>query len=128
MKIEHIAIWSNNIERLKKFYEKYFHAVSSKKYINEAKQFQSYFLSFDSGCRLELMQTPSIKANENCEVPLSGMAHFAVSVGSNKNVDRITNILRNGGCKILREPRYTGDGYYESVVIDPDGNKIEITA
>lgn len=128
MKIEHIAIWSKDIETLKKFYEKYFQAKSSSKYIHESKQFQSYFLSFDSGCRLELMQMPSIKANEFGEEPISGMAHFAVSVGSNKNVDRITNILRNDGCTILREPRFTGDGYYESVTIDPDGNKIEITA
>ena len=128
MRIEHIAIWSKDLEKLKAFYLKYFHAISGEKYVNQKKNFQSYFLSFDSGCRLELMQMPGIARHEHgFDQQFIGLIHFAVSVGSRQKVDELTEQLRNDGYQIVGEPRTTGDGYYESVVLDPEGNRIEIT-
>lgn len=128
MKIEHIAIWTSDIERLKLFYTEYFGCTSGSKYINSTKSFESYFLMFDSGCRLELMQMPSIPLNlNNSFSQYLGLIHFAVSVGSEENVDELTARLRSDGYEIVGEPRATGDGYYESCILDPDGNRIEIT-
>ncbi|MDX1641628.1 MAG: VOC family protein [Balneolaceae bacterium] len=129
MKIEHVAIWTKDLESLKEFYEKYFEATSNKLYTNQKKEFKSYFLSFDSGPRLEIMQRPDIQsANKSSDKEYFGYAHIAISVGSEENVDELTEILRNDGFPVLDGPRRTGDGYYESVVSDPDGNRIEITA
>ena len=132
MKIEHLAIWSRDIEKLKLFYEKYFQGRAGEKYINSVKNFHSYFLSFDEGCRLEIMQMPGIPSNENDPGSYRGkqsigITHFAISVGSKDRVDALTENLRHDGFEIVGEPRTTGDGYYESVVLDPEGNRIEIT-
>lgn len=128
MKIEHIAIWSRNIEKLKEFYCRYFQATSGEKYFNPKKNFQSYFLSFDDGCRLELMQMPGIPDSRNSvHLQFTGIIHFAISVGSEEAVDAVTQQLRKDGFEIAGEPRITGDGYYESVIFDPEGNRIEIT-
>jgi len=128
MHIEHLAIWTYNLERLKYFYTSYFHATASEKYINPARQFESYFLSFDSGARLEIMHMPGIPASRNDpQAQFTGLIHLAVSVGSNQQVDALTMRLQNDGYRVLDGPRTTGDGYYESVVLDPDGNRIEIT-
>ena len=126
MKIEHIAIWVSDIEKLRGFYEKYFNAVFGEKYINPKKNFTSYFLSFTEGARLELMHKPEISTIVNEKEHL-GFIHFAISVGSKEMVDSLTNEIRQDGFKVLGEPRTTGDGYYESVVLDPEGNRIEIT-
>lgn len=128
MKIEHIAIWTKDLEQLKEFYEKYFDATSNELYTNQKKEFRSYFLTFDSGARVEIMQRPDIEsASKAHEQEYFGYAHLAISVGSEKKVDELTEILRNDGYPILDGPRQTGDGYYESVISDPDGNRIEIT-
>lgn len=127
MKIEHIAVWSKDIEKLKKFYTIYFGAKSNNKYTNAVKGFQSYFLSFDDGARLEIMQITELAHRNNNDKIYVGLVHFAVSVGSREDVDKLTENIRNGGYTILSEPRTTGDGYYESVVLDPDNNKVEIT-
>ncbi|WP_313568123.1 VOC family protein [Acetoanaerobium noterae] len=128
MNIEHIAIWTSDIERLKLFYTEYFGCTSGSKYINSSKSFESYFLMFDSGCRLEIMQMPSIPLNLNNRFSkYLGLIHFAVSVGSKEKVDELTARLRSDGYEIVGEPRVTGDGYYESCILDPDGNRIEIT-
>ena len=128
MQIEHLAVWTNNLERLKDFYSKYFNARSNTIYTNQDKQFQSYFLSFDSGPRLELMQMPGIPADKNDVVQQRlGLIHMAFAVGSKEKVDRLTRQIGNAGFKVIGEPRTTGDGYYESVVLDPDQNRIEIT-
>jgi lactoylglutathione lyase len=127
MKIEHVAIWSRDIERLKFFYEKYFDATAGEKYINPKKSFSSYFLSFGSGARLELMNMPDIpESRDSKETQFTGYIHIAVSVGKER-VDRLTARIKADGYKVIGEPRLTGDGYYESVVLDPDGNRIEIT-
>ncbi|WP_234571237.1 VOC family protein [Rhodohalobacter sp. 614A] len=128
MKIEHIAIWTKNLEQLKEFYENYFDATSNELYTNQKKNFQSYFLTFDSGARLEIMQRPDIEsASKSPEKEYFGYAHLAISVDSEEKVNELTEILRNDGFPILDGPRRTGDGYYESVVSDPDGNRVEIT-
>ena len=128
MHIEHIAIWCTELEKVKDFYVRYFSAKPGERYLNERKQFQSYFLSFDSGCRLELMHMPGIPTSANdTKRQFTGLIHVAISVGSKEQVDALTETLRRDGYEIVGEPRTTGDGYYESVVLDPEGNRIEIT-
>lgn len=125
MKIEHIALWVDDLEAMKTFYEKYFGATAGDKYANPQKKFFSYFLSFENGCRLELMKQDDI--NPRVKKETLGLAHFAVSLGSKEMVDDLTLEIMNDGFEILGQPRTTGDGYYESVVKDPEGNQIELT-
>jgi lactoylglutathione lyase len=126
MRIEHVAVWTEDLKRLRTFYERYFAAEASPRYVNSAKQFQSYFLRFSSGARLELMQKPGL-AIPASGAELLGYAHLAFSVGSESEVDALPERLRVAGYSVVGEARRTGDGYYESVVLDPDGNRIEIT-
>jgi lactoylglutathione lyase len=126
MKIEHIAIWTLDIEKMKDFYVTYFQTSAGEKYINVNKSFQSYFLIFDDGCRLELMQMPGVPDSNQTEQYI-GLTHLAIAVGSKERVDHLTEQLRKDGYKIIGEPRTTGDGYYESVILDPEDNRIEIT-
>ena len=128
MKIEHVAIWSKNIESLKSFYEKYFNACSNDKYTNHTRGFSSYFLSFESGARLEIMQMDSIPDSaDNPYKEHIGYIHLAFSVGTEEKVDSLTAQMKKDGFEVLDGPRRTGDGYYESVVLDPEKNRIEIT-
>lgn len=128
MKIEHIAIYTKDLEELREFYEKYFNVKSSEKYRNPKTQFESYFLSFDEGARLEIMSLPSINIDSNnVTLNFMGLAHFSMSVGSKEAVISLTETLRKDGYTIQGEPRTTGDGYFESVILDSDGNKVEIT-
>jgi len=126
MRIEHIAFWVTDLEAMRMFYETYFNAVAGERYHNRAKEFTSYFLSFTDGARLEIMHKSSINNSKNTEVQ-TGFVHFAISVGSKKQVDILTKKLRDDGFTIAGEPRTTGDGYYESIILDPEGNQIEIT-
>lgn len=127
MKIEHIAIWVQDLEKMKGFYEKYFEGRAGNKYHNSKKNFTSYFLSFHPGCRLELMHDPEIPDNNHSQQDqYRGLIHFAISVGSRQKVDDLTAWLHSDGYKVHSQPRTTGDGYYESVVADPEGNRIEI--
>ncbi len=128
MKIEHVAIWTKDIERLKNFYVDYFNGTAGDKYTNTKKQFQSYFIKFDSGSRLEIMEMQTIPSNLNDAInQYIGLIHIAVSVGDVEQVNILTSKLREVGYIIVSDPRYTGDGYYESCILDPDGNRIEIT-
>jgi lactoylglutathione lyase len=128
MHIEHIAIWTPDIERLREFYARYFGGTAGEKYVNPHKHFQSYFLTFESGARLEIMQMEGIPASLNdVQRRFTGLIHLAFSVGSAEAVNQLTERLRVDGFPILDGPRRTGDGYYESVTLDPDGNRIEIT-
>lgn len=126
MKMEHAALYVNDLERAKDFFTHYFHAVAGEKYHNKKTGFQSYFLSFQGECRLEIMNKPGM---ESMEKPLArtGYAHIALSAGSKEAVDSLTEQLRKDGYRIISNPRTTGDGYYESCLIDFEDNQIEIT-
>ena len=130
MKLEHFAIWANDVDTIRHFYETYFGAVSNEKYTNSAKKFESYFLSFESGARLEVMHRPDVNETRNGgnDSEFLGYAHLAISVGSESNVDVLTEQIVSDGFKCIDGPRRTGDGYYESVILDPEGNRIEITS
>jgi lactoylglutathione lyase len=128
MKIEHLAIWVEDLEGMKNFYVNYFEIQCGERYLNAQKQFASYFLSFPGGgARIELMHRPDILKHKEDKGNVNGFTHFAVSVGSKENVNTLTERMRADGVIIKSEPRTTGDGYYESVVLDPEGNYIEIT-
>jgi len=127
MRIEHIGIWTSNLEEMKDFYVKYFKAVANLKYENIKKEFQSYFLTFEDGARLELMSTTNLVDRENSMNKLSGLNHFAIKVDTVFAVMKVTETLRKNGYAVVGEPRTTGDGYVESIVLDPDGNRLEIT-
>lgn len=125
MKIEHLALWVADLERTKEFYCTYFGATSNKRYHNPQKGFSSYFLTFQGEARLEIMSREDIK---NPTSPNSlGYAHLAISVGDREVVIAKTEELRTAGYEVYSEPRTTGDGYFESVIKDPEGNMIEIT-
>jgi lactoylglutathione lyase len=129
MYIEHLAIWCKDLETMKSFYVKYFDGVPNNKYHNPNKQFSSYFLRFEKGPRIELMQMPGIPENLNdVMLQFMGLIHFAISVGSVEKVNTLTEQFRADGFVVVSEPRTTGDGYYESVILDPEGNRIEITS
>ncbi len=127
MKIEHVAFWTADLVSLRDFYVHYFNAVAGEKYVNPKTCFESYFLSFEEGARLELMTKPGVTPTDTTNSIATGYAHIAISVGSKDNVDSLTKKLRVDGHLIVSEPRTTGDGYYESVVLDPAGNHVEIT-
>ncbi|MCK4881375.1 MAG: VOC family protein [Bacteroidales bacterium] len=127
MKIEHLAIWVRDLEKVKEFYTTYFDIRCGKKYVNKKKGFSSYFLAFEEGARIEIMHRPDISEQTGKAGAIFGLTHFAISVGSRERVDELTASIRNDGFEIIGEPRTTGDGYYESVVTDPEGNLVEIT-
>lgn len=125
-KIEHVAMYCHNLETIREFYEKFFGCKSGEKYTNSSKGFESYFLSFKDGARLEIMsKIPiiySIKPTEHL-----GLTHIAISFGNKEKVDNLTNSFLNDGYDVVGNPRITGDEFYESVVLDPEMNGIEIT-
>ena len=126
--IAHLAIWTRDLERMRTFYETYFGATASARYHNPTKQFMSYFLDFGGSCQLELMHRPDIA--DDRPQPLAqrtGLTHLALSVGSRERVDALTEQFRRDGYCVADGPRTTGDGYYESVVLDPEQNRLEIT-
>ncbi len=128
MKIEHVAIWVRDIDKVCEFYRKYFGGEVQPLYHNPTKQFTSRFVTFDEGARLEIMHCPDMNVGNLAESKSSiGLTHLAFSVGSKEKVDRLTHQMSTEGVSVVGQPRTTGDGYYESVVLDPEGNRIEIT-
>lgn len=125
MRINHIALYTRDLEKLKKFYESYFNAQANDGYHNERTGLRTYFLSFQDSTRLELMSRPNMEEQNSSTIHL-GYIHLAFSVGSREEVDNLTERLGRDGYTILSNPRTTGDGYYESCILDPDGNQIEI--
>jgi lactoylglutathione lyase len=128
MHIEHIAVWTGQLEQMRYFYERYFRASAGKLYENPTKQIASYFLSFSSGSRLEILSHLNVP---DSDLQASGQQrvnfHIAISVGSEEAVNGLTAQIKNDGFQVVDGPRHTGDGYYESVILDPDGNQVEIT-
>ena len=128
-RIEHVALWTEDIDRLVTFYSTYFAAGAGAAYINAAKGFESRFLGFEDGARIELMRTTTLSPSRHAPgAQRMGLTYIALAVGSEASVDALTSRLRRDGYQVVDSPRRTGDGYYESVVLDPDGNRIEITA
>ncbi|MEN9917875.1 MAG: hypothetical protein RL662_311 [Bacteroidota bacterium] len=128
MEIEHLAIWVDDIEIMRQFYLTYFDLTCGDRYVNEGKRFTSYFLTFSDGkSRIELMNRPDIQGAITARGFTKGIAHFAISVGSIEVVNTMTERLRTDNYIVASEPRHTGDGYYESAILDPEGNYIEIT-
>ena len=126
MYIEHIAMYVNDLEKTKEFFVKYFNAISNEGYHNKTTDFRSYFLTFDNGARLEIMNKPQM-SDEEKGFNRSGYIHIAFSLGSKDAVDVLTERMKNDGYNVISGPRTTGDGYYESCVIGIEGNQIEIT-
>ena len=125
MNIAHIAIWTKDLEAMKNFYTKYFKGESNEKYTNPTKGFESYFIRFESGAHLELMRKQSVDKPLETEERL-GITHIAFKLGSKDAVLSLTEALRSDGFRIVGEPRTTGDGYFESVILDVEGNRIEL--
>lgn len=126
MRIEHIAMYVNDLEKTKDFFIKYFHAKSNDGYHNKTTDFRSYFLTFDDGARLEIMNKPDMTDDEKA-TSRTGYVHIAFSLGSKQAVDELAEKLRADGYHVISGPRTTGDGYYESCIIGIEGNQIEIT-
>ena len=126
MKIEHIAMYVNDLEAARNFFVKYLGGVSNDGYHNESTGFRSYFICFDGGARLEIMNKPYMEDSAKM-VNRTGYIHIAFSVGSAEEVNRLTRVFQDDGFEVLCGPRTTGDGYYESCIVGIEGNQIEIT-
>jgi len=126
MKLEHVAMFVNDLESARDFFVKYLGGRSNDGYHNPKTDFRSFFISFDDGARLEIMNKPVMN---DIEKPLNrtGYVHLAFSVGSKEKVDELTDRLTKDGYELISGPRYTGDGYYESCIVGIEGNQIEIT-
>ena len=128
-RIEHVALWARDLEALCAFYARTFGATIGPLYENPRKGFKSRFLQFASGARLEVMQTSALQPVEHGPgAQRMGLTHLALALGSEAAVDTLTSSLAQAGATVLDGPRRTGDGYYESVVLDPEGNRLELTA
>ena len=126
MKIEHIAMYVTDLEAVREFFVKYFGAISNNGYHNLKTNFRSYFLSFDDGARLEIMNRPQM-IDSIKDISRTGYIHIAFSLGSSEKVDQLTAKLQSDGYEVISAPRTTGDGYYESCIVDLEGNQIELT-
>ena len=126
MKIAHIAMYVNDLEKARDIFIKYFNAVSNNGYHNKTTDFRSFFLTFEDGARLEIMTRPGMEDGEKTE-KRTGYIHIAFSVGSKEAVDELTAKLKEDGYPVISGPRTTGGGYYESCILGPEGNQIEIT-
>jgi len=126
MKIEHIAMYVNDLEGARDFFVKYLGGHSNDGYHNKTTDFRSFFIHFDDGARLEIMKKPGMAEIEK-DLNRTGYAHIAFSVGSKESVDKLTETLRSAGFTVASGPRTTGDGYYESCIVAIEGNQIEIT-
>jgi lactoylglutathione lyase len=126
MKIEHVAMYVNDLEAAKEFFVIYLGGKSNNGYHNKKTDFRSYFISFDDGARLEIMNKPDM-SDQKKDINRTGFIHVAFSVGSPEKVDELTTTLKNDGFEVISGPRTTGDGYYESCIVAVEDNQIEIT-
>ena len=126
MKIDHVAMYVNDLEKAKHFFVKYLSGIPNDGYHNPNTDFRSYFIQFEDGARLELMNKPQM-ADPMKELNQTGLIHVAFSVGSKEKVDTLTEELKTAGYEVISGPRTTGDGYYESCILAIEGNQIELT-
>ena len=126
MKIEHIALYVNDLEKARDFFVKYLNGTSNAGYHNPKTDFRSFFISFEDGARLELMNKPEMSDDEK-HLNRTGYVHVAFSLGSKEKVDSLTAKLKADGYEVISGPRTTGDGYYESCIVAIEGNQIELT-
>lgn len=126
MKIEHAAMYVNDLEAAKRFFVDYLEGKANDGYHNKNTDFRSYFISFDDGARLEIMNKPGMEDSDK-SLTRTGFIHLAFSVGSKEKVDALTNRFKNDGYQVISGPRTTGDGYYESCIVGVEGNQIELT-
>ena len=126
MLIEHVAMYVNDLEKARDFFVSFLNGKSNDGYYNEKTGFRSYFVSFDGGARIEIMNKPDM-SDDNKDLNRTGYAHLAFSVGSKDRVDELTVKIRNAGYEVVSGPRTTGDGYYESCIVAFEGNQIELT-
>ena len=126
MRIEHAALYVTDLETSRTFYETYLEGKAGGVYHNPRTGLRTCFVRFDGGARLELMHRPDA-VDAPKDALRTGFAHLAFSVGSREKVDDMTARLKADGYPVLSGPRVTGDGYYESCIADPEGNRIEIT-
>jgi len=128
MTLDHVAIWTDQLEILKDFYVRYFYGRPNQKYRNPKTGLETYFITFESGTKLEIMTLPELAENKNgTNLPYKGITHLAFAVETMQEVDEKANHLETGRFQILKGPRKTGDGFYEFETLDPDGNRIEVT-
>ena len=125
MGIEHVALYVNDVEAARDFFVKYLGGASNALYRNPNTGFQSYFITFDGGARIEVMSKPGVEDMDKPE--RTGYAHVAFSLGSRERVDALTARLAADGFAVISGPRVTGDGCYESCVVAIEGNRIELT-
>ncbi len=128
MILHHAAIWTTDTEVLKDFYVRYLNGVAGEKYINQTNGFESYFISFENGAKLEIMKKPGVRGNLSdwAGEQHTGLIHLAFEAGSAGEVDSKAIEFADAGIRVLRGPRITGDGYYEFEALDPDDNRIEV--
>ena len=128
MRINHVAMWTSKLEEMRDFYTQVFAGKASDLYMNPRTGFESYFIRFTEGAALELMRVSGIQTLiVSPSRPNAGLAHVAFSVGGRVRVDEMTDMLERCGYQVVSQPRVTGDGFYESCILDPDGNRVEIT-
>lgn len=129
MKIDHIAFWVDDLEKMRSFYLHYFDTTSGELYVNPVKKFSSYFISFNGGgSRIELMNRQDIVNINKTPGITMGLTHIAVTVGNSTMVNEMVELFHKDGYKVIGEPRISGDGYYEAVILDPENNVIELVA
>lgn len=128
MKITHIAIWTRKLEEMKDFYIKYFNGKSNEKYTNPTKGFESYFIKFDGETTLEIMRSTHLNNDKKSKEKELGLRHFAFQLENRDKVDQLTKQFKTDGYQVIGMPRITGDGFYESVILDIDGNCIELVS
>jgi lactoylglutathione lyase len=128
MRLRHVGIWTQDLDEMLNFYVTYFACSHGEKYVDRTSGFESYFLFFDDSSSLELMKMSSVRIpGSNADKECLGLAHIAISVGSRERVTELAGTLKADGYGLVREPHVTGDGFFESVVLDPEGNRIELT-
>ncbi len=126
IRLDHVAMYVHDLEGMKTFFIRYFSASSNAMYVNPRTGLRSYFLTFPDGGRLEIMNRPEVSSVQGQDLFRGGYTHVAFSVGGKERVDELTQQLKADGYTVLSGPRTTGDGYYESSILGPEGNLIEI--